>query len=116
MEAQKEVELRQIWIYPIASMHGLQVQEAVVKGPRFQWDREWGLFDVDKQEAVAGKNCTLLYHFKISFEAEILKVTHPSSEAPLLIDTTQHPQNREDAEIMTLYGTKKGASEGEAAS
>lgn len=106
-----------MFLFPVHGLPAIEMREVQIVGTQLRLDREWGLFDRKKKTVLANNNSTSLLKFNLEFDdADTLIISHPDSEEDLVIDVSDHPQNRPGAQRMTLYGSKEGFSEGEKAS
>jgi hypothetical protein len=70
-----DLMLTEIWIYPIKSLGGIRLDEAIVRGKGLQGDRRWMLID---QDAVALTQRTLpaMALFKVQIDRDQLTITY----------------------------------------
>jgi uncharacterized protein YcbX len=77
-----ELKLTQIWIYPIKSLGGINLQSAKVMGKGLQYDRRWMLVD-NTGTCMTQRVFPKMALFKLSIEKDHLIVSHRGNSLKL---------------------------------
>lgn len=70
-----DLQLQDIYIYPIKSLGGITVQEAEVQQTGLQYDRRWMLTD-NKYNFISQRECPPMALLQVSFGPDCLIITH----------------------------------------
>lgn len=98
--------ISEIWIYPIKSLGGIRLQEAVLTERGLQWDRRWMLLD-EQGQFMTQRQITKMSMLEVSLMNDYLEVRHKRKNlSPLKIPFfTENTPEVIEAPIWDDYST-----------
>ncbi|RAJ94295.1 hypothetical protein LX87_04181 [Larkinella arboricola] len=90
--------LKEIWIYPIKSLGGISLSEAVVEQKGFQYDRRWMLVEPNGK-FLTQREHTVMALVNVEMSDEFLRVYHRHHPD----DGLEIPLNQTTGEALTAY-------------
>lgn len=85
-----ELRLSEIWIYPIKSLGGINLQQAQVMEKGLQYDRRWMLID-EAGNFMTQRKLPELALFKVQFDATSLRVQFRNESIFIPLETAAQP-------------------------
>jgi len=90
-------QISQLFIYPVKSLGGIALSNALVTNRGLQYDRRWMLVDENNQ-FLSQRKFPQMAHFKLALLSDGLEVTHKPTSAKLIIPYV--PQTNERMSVI----------------
>jgi uncharacterized protein YcbX len=98
-------KVSELFIYPIKSLGGIKLDEAVVTDRGFQYDRRWMLID-NNNRFISQRECAKMALLKTNISADYLTVTDSSNNSFIKISLT--PEKEEIIQVSVWDDTCTG--------